>query len=251
MNEDDTPAHSPVRLLQKLAAYRASRLLSALESSPQVEEKPSIFTESANFIARLWRPTPQSPKVSKKLIQVHASRSNSFDNIPESYPTQTESSSVLSSPSITHHVPSTTCEIPYKAISHTDTSQSSSVSASLVNSSLIPSKNRTSSTYTDPSFEETTSETPYDSGSAFLSQNLDTDMDDSNPAIAEEQDKQRKDLPQRMTYDERQRRLSLTSDTLHSSILRQSFLLRKNNESNRSDSQYSPETSIDLSTVSW
>lgn len=116
---------------------------------------------------------------------------------------------------------------------------------------------RQSSTMTDPSFEDTTSEQPYDTASEFFSQSLDTNIDSSNPGIvgdgedADDADDKRASFQTPLTYDERHRRLSLSGKSPRPSIPQLSSLPTQIIEQPHSDNQASPETSIDLSNVSW
>ena len=113
------------------------------------------------------------------------------------------------------------------------------------------------STMTDPSFEDTTSEQPYDTASEFFSQSLDTNIDSSNPGIvgdnedADDADDKRASFQTSLTYDERHRRLSLSGKSQRPSIPQLSSLPTQIIEQPYSDNQASPETSIDLSNVSW
>ena len=117
---------------------------------------------------------------------------------------------------------------------------------------------RQSSTMTDPSFEDTTSEQPYDTASEFFSQSLDTNIDSSNPGIVGDNeddddavDDKRTSFETPLTYDERHRRLSLSTKSKRTSIPQLSSLPTQITEQPLSDNQASPEASIDLSTVSW
>ena len=243
VSEDEMPMHSPVRLLQKLAAYRASTT-SSTSSSPNNERKSTILTESTNFFARLWRPTTAStttfspPTPSPTLMASHQATSSSFDHIPEPNPTASETP-----PRSTNRRMSFIREVSGKNVSP------------LPQFSLPPPppppplqyQPTTSSTVTDPSFEDTTSEHPCDTASEVYSQSFETNIDSSNPGIDEEQ--------QGLTYDERHRRLSLSKKPVISFIQPRSSLTMRisggqQQQGEHSDSLASPEANIDLSMVS-
>ena len=100
----------------------------------------------------------------------------------------------------------------------------------------------TSSTITDPSFEDTTSEHPCDTASEFYSQSFETNIYSSNPGIDDEQ--------QGLTYDERQRRISLTAKPVISLVQSNSSHPLRITSQHYSDSLASPEANIDVSMVS-
>lgn len=253
MIADETPAHSPVRLLQKLAAYRA------LIASPEPQRKPSILAESTNFFSRLWRPsTTQQRTPSPVLLASHEMNSTSFDHISDSIPTPPEALPPSISSPIVNRRMSLIREVSSKSSVNQNPSQSSSSSivVPLSMSAVMETQVRQSSTMTDPSFEDTTSEQPYDTASEFFSQSLDTNIDSSNPGIvgdgedADDADDKRASFQTPLTYDERHRRLSLSGKSPRPSIPQLSSLPTQIIEQPHSDNQASPETSIDLSNVS-
>lgn len=266
MAEDETPNHSPVRLLQKLAAYRASINSTSVSStpspSPQNERKSSILTESTNFFARLWRPsTTQNSTPSAILLASHEINSSSFDHIPETCSAPIDTSPVLSSsssPLILNRRMSFIREVSSKTSSSSYQTPSQSSSTSVpppISQPPLQAQQTTSSTITDPSFEDTTSEQPFDTASELFSQSFETNIDSSNPAILDEQDDEQNSSQQFLTYDQRHRRLSSASKpitTTSSSSFFQplSSLPRRITEQHHSDSLPSPEASIDVSVVS-
>lgn len=252
VSDDEMPMHSPVRLLQKLAAYRASTT-SSTSSSPNNERKSTILTESTNFFARLWRPTTTTttttstttfspPTPSSTLMASHQATSSSFDHIPETNLTASETP-----PRSTNRRMSFIREVSGK------------------NSSPLPqypplppppppaplqSQPTNSSTVTDPSFEDTTSEHPCDTASEVYSQSFETNIDSSNPGIDEDQQQQ-----QGLTYDERHRRLSVSKKPVISFIQPRSSLTMRisggqQQQAQHSDSLASSEANIDVSMVS-
>ena len=256
VNEDDKPLHSPVRLLQKLSAYRASTS-SPSTPSPQNERKSTILTESTNFFARLWRPnsTNQSPK-SPILITAHeTASSSSFDHIPETTSTHIESSSNLSLASKPNRRMSFMREV---------SSKSSSSLFSFPQASLLPQpppfpslpppppplppplqpQPTTSSIVTEPSFDETTSEHPCDTTSEFYSQSFETNPDSINSTIDNQQQEH-----QSLTYDERHRRLSFTLKPLIPFVQSIPSVSMRYNEQDHNDSPPSPEANINVSMV--
>lgn len=238
-SEDEMPMHSPVRLLQKLTAYRASNT-----SSPNNERKSTILTESSNFFARLWRPTTTfSPSLpSPTLMASHQATSASFDQIPEVNSTTNET---LSRP--TNRRMSFIREVSGK----TSSPLPQFTPPPPPPPPPLQSQPTNSSTVTDPSFEDTTSEHPCDTASEVYSQSFETNIDSSNPGINEEQ--------QGLTYDERHRRLSLSKKPVISfSQPRSSLTMRfssgqeqQQQQVQYNDSLASPEANIDVSMVSF
>lgn len=261
MVEGETSSHSPVRLLQKLAAYRASRSPSSISSSPspspQHERKSSILTESTNFFARLWRPSAQRSTPSSVQLVTQERNSTSFDHLPESCsaPMNTSpvpsSSSPSSSSSIIHRRMSFIREVSSRSSSSYQTpSQSSSTSIPpLPIQPPLQTQQTTSSTITDPSFEDTTSEQPFDTASELYSQSFETNIDSSNPKIVDDQDDEQNSPQQSLTYDERQRQLSLTSKPIKTFTRHISVQPMQTTEQHHSGSLPSPEASIDVSMV--
>ena len=240
MIEDETPTHSPVRLLEKIAAYRASTLSSFMNPSPSPESnrKLSIFAESTNFFSRLWRSTSQqSPKPTQSLATSHKLHSTSFDQIPESSPTPRSASPT------TDRNDSLTNQTKDNTLSQQDKSKSTSKS--------MTNKFRAMSTLTEPSFDDTTSEIPFDTASEIFSQSFETNFDSSNPGIVEEQEEDSKNVDKFFNYDKKHRRMSYASKNLRSLTLTQSSTSSHSIERNQNDDvENSPETSIDLSMVS-
>lgn len=259
VNEDETPVHSPVRLLQKLAAYRATVNNSPTSSpspspSPQNERKSTILTESTNFFARLWRPntfTSNNSQISAHstvLIASHeAESSSSFDHIPDPAPIHVEPSINLS----------VTSQFPQRRISiirdvspknHMQLSSYQTPSQRLRSPSPPPlppplqAQEKTSSITTDPSFEDTTSEHPCDTASEFHSQSFETNIDSSVPALNE-------DEQPTLGYIERQRRLSLTTKSVIPLVQSISSHAPHLSSQHYSDSLASPEANIDVSMV--
>jgi len=267
MVEGETSSHSPVRLLQKLAAYRASMTSTSVSSSPspspQNERKSSILTESTNFFARLWRPSTQHSTPSSALLASHGTNSSSFDQIPETCSAPIDTSPALSSsPLILNRRMSFIREVSSKISSSNQTpSQSSSTPVP----PLLPPHSpppppplsppplqgqpRTSSTVTDPSFEDTTSEQPFDTASERFSQSFETNIDSSNPGIVDDQDDDENFQQQPLTYDQRHRKLSLTPKPMKSFPQQLSSLPMRTTDQHHNDSLPSPEANIDVSMV--
>ncbi len=142
-------------------------------------------------------------------------------------------------------------EVSSKASSTYQTPSQSSPMSVLPSQPPLQAQQTTSSTVTDPSFEDTTSEQPFDTASELFSQSFETNIDSSNPAILDEQDgDQNAQQQSSLTYDERQRRLSLTAKPMKTFIQQLSSLPTRINEQHQSDSLPSPEANIDVSVVS-
>jgi hypothetical protein len=257
MIEDETPNHSPVRLLQRLAAYRASITSASATSSPspspspQNERKSSILTESTNFFARLWRPSSQNSTSSSMLRASHEINSSSFDHIPDTCSASIDVSPILpSSPSRLNRRMSFIREVSSKPSSSYQTSSQSSSTSVPPPLPTLETQHTTSSTVTDPSFEDTTSEQPFDTASELFSQSFETNIDSSNPGIIDDQDEEDNSFQQLLTYDERHRRLSLTSKSKKSFIQPLSSVPTRITEQHYTDSLPSPDASIDVSMVS-
>jgi len=250
ITEDDVPMHSPVRLLQKLAAYRAStgsRSVSPSPSpSPQNERKSTILTESTNFFTRLWRHSTHNPSSSPILIASHeAASSSSFDHISEPSPAHTDTASVLSP------LPRSNRRMSFiREVSSKNSSQQFPFPSPPPPSPQPPPPLRKqptiSSTVTDPSFEDTTSEQPCDTASEFCSQSFETNID-SNPGIDDEPNFQDQ---QGLTYDERHRRLDLSAKPVIPLVQHISSFPMRITGQHHSDSLASPEANIDVSMVS-
>jgi hypothetical protein len=246
--EDETPLHSPVRLLQKLAAYRTSTASTSVSSSPSPsplnERKSTILNESTNFFARLWRPNNHPSTPSPILIASHEKNSSSFDLIPEPNPAPTETSPSLSpsSSKLNHRI---------SFIREVSTKSSSQLFS--FPQPAPPPQPKTSSIVTDPSFDDTTSEHPCDTASEFCSQSFETNIDSSNPGIVDEQDDEESSRYRRgLTYDERHRRLSLSAKPVISLVHQKTSLpIATTATQQRSDSLASPEANIDVSMVSF
>ena len=262
MTEDETSTHSPIRLLQKLAAYRASITPTSTSSSPtpspQNERKSSILTESTNFFARLWRPTTHNSTPSPILLASHETNSSSsFDHIPETYSAPLDTSPVLpSASSLLNRRMSFIREVSSKPSYSYQTPPQSSPSSMpglpppASQPPPLQAQPTTSSTITDPSFEDTTSEQPFDTASELLSQSFETNIDSSNPGIDDDQS-----FPHShplLTYDERQRRLSSTISKPMKIFVQplSSLPTRITEQKNQTDNYPSPDTSIDMSMVS-
>ena len=226
MVDNETPAHSPVRLLQKISAFRASIASTSSASSPspspQNEHKSSIFAESTSFLARLWRPSPPPSSPLPNLVASHETKSSSFDHIPEACAASARQSFSMPAPILPPIPARPLCQV------------SSNVS----------------SLTTDPSFEDTASEQPFDTASEYLSRSLDTNIDSSNPGIVDDPDDDQRSTQQVLSYDERHRRLSLRSKPTRSSAQQLSSLPTGTTEEDRTNSLTSPEASIDVSSVS-
>ncbi|UJR28674.1 hypothetical protein I4U23_009903 [Adineta vaga] len=253
MVEDETSNHSPVRLLQKLAAYRASATSTSASTtpspSPQNERKSTILTESSNFFARLWRPSTSNSVPSPNFLQSRDQTSPlSFDHIPETS-ISLDSSPNLSSPIVLSHRMSFIREVSSKNSTSNQVPLQSSSMSNAPPPSLPPLQTQptTSSTVTDPSFEDTTSEHPFDTASELLSQSFETNLYSSNPGIIDDQDEEQNSRIQLLTYDERHRRLSLTSKPMRPFTQQLSSLPIRITEQQHSDSFPSPEASIDVS----
>jgi hypothetical protein len=234
VTEDETPAHSPVRLLQKLAAYRASTnsTSSSPSPSPVNERKSTILSESTNFFQRLWRPnTSQQPTPSPTLIASHETNSLSFDHIPET------------NPSIIDVSPRSNRRISFIR----EVASKNPPPPSFPYPPLQPQPT-TSSTVTDPSFEDTTSEHPCDTASEYCSQSFETNIDSGSQFIDDEQISPQQH-PLKLTYDERHRRISLAKPVIP--LVQQIFSSpMRLTEQTHSDSLASPEANIDVSMVS-
>jgi hypothetical protein len=256
MVEGEPISHSPVRLLQKLAAYRASISSSSIPSSPslspQIEPKSSILTESTNFFSRLWRPSTQYATSPATLLASHEINSSSFDHISETCSAPIDASPVLSSSSILNRRMSFIREVSSKSSSSYQTpSTSSSMSVPPpLSQRPLQTQHTTSSTVTDPSFEDTTSEQPFDTTSELFSQSFETNIDSSNPGIIDDQDDEQNFQQPLLTYDERHRKLtSLTPQPIKSSIEQLSSLPMHITKQHHSDSLPSSNASIDISMV--
>jgi hypothetical protein len=239
VTEDETPVHSPVRLLQKLAVYRASTNSASASSSPSPspvqERKSTILTESTNFFTRLWRPNAHHPPPSPTLIASHATNSSSFDHIPEANLSLTDAS------------PRSNRRISFiREI----TSKNSPQSFPFSPPSPLQPQPTTSSTVTDPSFEDTTSEQPCDTASEFCSQSFETNIDDSNPGIDDDEQDSLLQQQQRLTYDERHRRFSQSAKSVIPLVQQIPLLPMRITEQHHRDSLASPEANIDVSMVS-
>ncbi|CAF0933689.1 unnamed protein product [Adineta ricciae] len=291
VNEGEVSVHSPVRLLQKLAAYRASTTAptsatSTPSVSPQNERKPTILTESTNFFARLWRPTTNHPPPSPILITSNEIHSSLTDLAPEYSPALSETSSTLSAtPKSTRRI-SFIREVSIKTSSHLfpfppvpsspplQPSSSSLPSPPPLLLSLQPvpvplspplqpllplrppppplrPQPTISSVITDPSFEDTTSEHPCDTASELYSQSFETNIDSSNPGIVDDDGDDDYDencgRKRRLTYDERQRRLSLSAKPVILLVHQKTSLPKEMILSHCSGSLASPEANIDVS----
>ena len=261
VNEDETPAHSPVRLLQKLAAYRATVNNSptsspSLSPSSQTERKSTILTESTNFFARLWRPntsTSNNSQISAHstiLIASHeAASSSSFDHVPDPTPVHVEPSINLSvAPQFHQRRISIIRDVSPK--DHMQLSSYQTPSQRLPSPSPPPpplspplqTQEKTSSVTTDPSFEDTTSEHPCDTASEFHSQSFETNIDSSVPALNE-------DEQPTLGYIERQRRLSSSTKSVIPLVQSMSSHAPHLASQHYSDSLASPEANIDVSMV--
>jgi hypothetical protein len=249
VSEDNVPLHSPVRLLQKLAAYRASTGSSSIPSSPspspQNERKPTILTESTNFFSRLWRSSVHRRTPSPNLIASHEAGSASFDQIPEPSLANTDMSSGLPLPSKSNRRMSFIREISPKG--------SSQLFPFLTPPPPPPPpfqpQPTSLSTVTDPSFEDTISEHPCDTASENYSQSFETNIDSSNPGIIDDQDDEQNSQSQLLTYDERHRKLSLTPKPMKSFPQQLSSLPMRTSDQHHNDSLPSPEANIDVSMV--
>ena len=245
--DDDTPVHSPVRLLQKLSAYRAASASTPVSPSPspQHERKSTLLSESSNFFTRLWRPTTTRENTpSPILIASQETNSSSFDQIPEPSPVINDRSACL--------IPSPRLDRRMSFIREVSTKNppppSSFASPPAPSPTMLKKQLTTSSTITDPSLEDTTSEQPYDTTSEFHSQSFETNMDGSNPSRLNEGSPEHQ--PE-LTYDERQRRLSTAAKSalLSSGQQISSLPMRIMGQYHR-DSLGSPEANIDVSMVS-
>ena len=235
VNEDDTtPVHSPVRLLQKLAAYRISTASTSVSSSPSPsplnERKSTILSESTNFFTRLWRPNTRNPTPSPTLIASHETASTSFDNVPDSNPTFIATTSGLSrSPRLNRRISFIREVIPKHQLE-------------VFPFPPIQPQPTVSSTVTDPSFEDISSEQSCNTTREFCSQSFETNIDSSYPGIDDEE--------QELTFDERHRRLSLSAQPVIPLKQQISSSPMRITEQQHSDSLASPDANIDVSMVS-
>ncbi|CAF3855710.1 unnamed protein product [Rotaria magnacalcarata] len=250
--EDDVPNHSPVRLLQKLAAYRSSITPTSLSSSssPQNERHSSILTESTNFFTRLWRPSPRPSPPSPILLATHENRSSSFDQIPEPTSMPVDGSSNLSSSSNMFN--RRMSFIRDVSLKNSSSNQNCPLSSSMIIQSPCPmlplqTQPTTSSTITDPSMEDTASEPQFDTHSDMLSQSLETNIDDSNPRSVDDQDDDQNFRQKSLTYDERHRKLSSISKPIRPLAVQLSSSPIRISEQTHHDSVLSRETSTDIS----
>lgn len=249
MTEEDTPSHSAVRLLQKLAAYRTSIASTSVSSSPspKIERHSSIFSESANFFTRLWRATPPtttSPS-SSILLATHENKSSSFDQIPESVSTDIEPSTNSSSSCTLHRRMSIIRTVPPKNSSFNPICHPSS---SLM--ATFQAQQTISSTITDPSLDDMTSEPQFDTRSELLSQSLETNMDDSNPRLTDDKYDDTNFQEDSFTYDKRHKRLDSIKQPSKSHTEELSSLSMLVYEQTHYGSLPSREPSTDTSTVS-
>jgi hypothetical protein len=244
VSEGDVPPHSPVRLLQKLAAYRASTASSSIASSPspspQNEHKSKILTESTNFFSRLWRPSAHHPTPSPTLIASHEAGSSSFDQIPEPSSANTDISSGLSPPSRSNHRISFIREISPKGSSQLFPFSSPPEPPPPPPPPFQPQPISLSKV-TDPSFEDTTSEHPCDTASEYYSKSFEKNIDDEQHSREQ----------QGLTYDERHRHLSLLAKPVIPLVQQIPSLHMRFTEQHHSDSLASPEANIDVSMVSF
>ena len=241
--DEEVPLHSPVRLLQKLSAYRASATSTSASSSPspspQHERKSTILSESTNFFARLWRPSAPHPPASPLLIATHETKSTSFDHIPEPSAVATETVSSLSvTPKLNRRI-SLIREVSSKNPPHL-------VPLAVPPPPPLKTQPTTSSTVTDPSFEDTTSDHPGDTTSEFYSQSFETNIDSIHPEKVDDVDEK---MPE-VTYEERPRRISLAKKSVIQPAQAMLPLSMRITDRYRSDSLASPEANIDLSMVS-
>ncbi|CAM4945415.1 unnamed protein product [Rotaria socialis] len=246
--EDVIPIHSPVGLLQKLNAYRASSgstLVSSLPSpspSPQNEHKSTILSESTNFFTRLWRSNTNRATPSQILVASHEKNSSSFDQIPESTPI------FVDTPPILLPSPRSSRRISFiRDVSPKRSSQSCPISSPTI--PPLQSQPTTLSTITDPSFEDTASEQPCDTASEFYSQSFETNIDGSDTKIVDEQVNEEisKEQQQDLTSNERHRNLNPSKKSMLPSIKSSIASPLQMVEQLHSDSFTSPEASIDAS----
>lgn len=281
IDDEELSMHSPVRLLQKLSAYRASAGSSSLASTPSPSPKPdrksTILSESTNFLARLWRPqsnssptqtpaaTPSPPPTaielrsySTALLSLQTAKtttgtssimmstlektSSSFDQLAESISNITDNSrSVSPTPKINRRM----------SIIREVTPKSSSTSPPAFSQpTILPSlraQPTTSSTITDPSIDDTNSDQPGDTTSEFYSQSFETHLDSSHPEKIDEQDE---DSFENYDHD-RQYRYSQPTQSVITSLPNVLPMSVRLSERYHSDSQPSPEADINVSMVSF
>lgn len=253
--EDETTNNSPVRLLQKLTAFRASTGSTPVSSSPspQNERKSTILSESTNFFTRLWRHSDHQTTPSQILLASHEIDSSSFDQIPEATPTATDSPSIILPLQKLNNRISLIRDVSPKHSSQPCPYLSFSSSSKCVQPPIpLQPQATNSSTVTDPSFEDTASEQPCDTNSEFFSQSFETNIDSSNPKLVDEQFREQiyeQVRQQELTYDQRQRSSSLSAKPVISLVQTVSSLPWQLIEQ-KSDSLTSPDASIDVSMVS-
>ena len=235
--DEEVPMHSPVRLLQKLSAYRASTASTPVSSSPspspQNERKSTILTESTNFFTRLWRSNNPNISPSALLAASHQTNSSSFDQIPEPTPVVNDTSTSQTM------APKSSRRISLiREVSSKNPPSLPTFGVPLALPPLLQTQPTTSSTVTDPSFEDTTSEQPGDTTSEFYSQSFETNPDGG---LIERTDEQTPYL----TYDLRHHRISVSAK----SVIPTAKSIRIQ-DSYHSDSLASPDANIDVSMVS-
>lgn len=242
--DEEVPMHSPVRLLQKLSAYRASTASASASvspspsPSPQNERKSTILTESSNFFTRFWRPNSQqsSPSLNLTTSQDTTTSSSSFDQTHDLQQLQRPSDVSPNSLSLTPR-PTRRISLIREVATKNPPVITSFPPPSVPMPTPLRAQPTNSSTVTDPSFEDTTSEHPNDTTSEFYSQSFDTNNDNIPSEKSEDHD---------LTYDERQRRIDATAVPVIPSMSSN----RRMTETYHSDSLASVDANIDVSMVS-
>lgn len=248
--ESQLQMHSPLRLLQKLTAFRASSSSTpqslSPSPSPQNERKSTILSESANFFARLWRPSTSREAPSQSLTASRGLDSSSFDHISESTLIFTDNPPTTSSPlpRLTHRIslirdvspkpspPPLLCSFPSPTVQH---QQQPTISDTLSNSL----------------FDDEEIERLCNTRNEFYSRSFEINTDSTYRRIVNEQIHENiSEQQRRLSYDERQHRMKVSTKSVQPVIQEKVSLPLHMIETPHNDSLTSPEASIDISMVS-
>ena len=239
--DNDMSIHSPVRLLQKLIAYRAS-ISSTPTSSSQTERKSTILSESTNFFTRLWRANNSNATSSQTSMISPETTSSSFDHASESSPTSTDTSLTLSPSSKSSRRMSFIRDVSSK-----NSPRSPTLSPSLLVQSSLPFQSQSTmlNIITNQSFKDTSSE---HRARKFFLENRETNINNSHLRTSNERRTSQKQ--QELTHKRKDHHLNLSTTSLTPSVQKLSSLsLELTDEC--SDSLTSSEANIDVGMVSW
>ena len=239
--DNDISIQSPVRLLQKLIAYRES-ISSTTTSSSQTERKSTILSESTKFFTRLWRLHDSNAKPSETLMISRETTSSSFDHISELSPTFVDTTLTLPPSSKSNRRMSFIRDISLK-----NSPQSPTLSPSLLIESSLPfqSQSPTLNTITNQSFNDIS---PEHRARKLYSQNLETNIDNSHLKTLNE--RQTPQEQQELINKKRDHHLNLSTTSFIPSVQKLSSLSMQRTDEHRA-SFTSPEANIDVSKVSW